>query len=398
MIKTGLSATSLENLLEISDKKRAEWGFRPDDLGQPWFRGQQRKHWKLLPSIIRHGCFDRGSEDEIREEFVLRAPALAGQQPMPTNDWDFYFLMQHFGVPTRLIDWTENILVALYFAVRDNPGYYDSAIWMLDPFELNKKVLGKREVLAPSAQGANPRERKLAAPWLPTRWKPGIPPPDPIALHPTHIAMRISNQKSCFTIHGSKEDGLGQFLGLKSKPFLTKIILPSFAIRAIKSSLQRYCIDEATIFPDLEGLGRALVTSYDNAQREKAHRNVYVRLQPSKLLNGGVGVFAIRSIPKGTTIFTGENEEILWAKKSSIPKSGGLRTLYDDFSIIKDGWYGTPPSFNRLTPAWYLNNSKKPNTRCDENYDFISTRDISIGEELSVDYSTYSEEPDFPRK
>ena len=77
----------------------------------------------------------------------------------------------------------------------------------------------------------------------------------------------------------------------------------------------------------------------------------------------------------------------------SLPKKGPLRRLYDDFSIIKKGHYGCPTSFNRLTPAWFMNESKKPNTRCDENYDFYTLRDISPGEELTVDYKTFSDYP-----
>jgi hypothetical protein len=304
--------------------------------------------------------------------------------------------MQHYGAPTRLLDWTESVLIALYFAIRDNRGYYDSAVWMLNPYELNRRVIGKAEVISPSASGANPRDVKRVARWLPPRWSKAKLPEYPVSIFPTHIARRISSQKSCFTIHGSHEDGLARYMNAtgRSAAPLTKIVIPSFSVADMRLALKNYGIDDSTIFPDLEGLGRALVTSYADVPKESAHKGVYVRLKASKLHKGGVGVFAIRRIPRNTKIFAGENEEILWRARASLPKSGEHRKMYDDFSIIKGDWYGCPPSFNRLTPAWFMNESKKPNTQCDENYDFHTLREIAKDEELTVDYSTFSDYPD----
>jgi hypothetical protein len=85
-----LLAESLEKFLNLVTDIRSEWSFDPDDVAGPWYRGQQRKHWRLIPNIARIGCFNRDSEDEIREEFAVRAPALSRYETLPTNDWDFY--------------------------------------------------------------------------------------------------------------------------------------------------------------------------------------------------------------------------------------------------------------------------------------------------------------------
>src|SRR5271166_2022212 len=148
------------------------------------------------------GCFDRKSEDEIREEFATRAPALSRFEAIPAGDWDFYLLMQHYGAPTRLLDWTESPTIALYFALRDNRGYYDSAVWMLDPYKLNERVVKNEEVVSPGAIGVSRADLKRVLPWLPGRWTRKAIPDYPLAIFPTHIARRISSQKSCFTIHG----------------------------------------------------------------------------------------------------------------------------------------------------------------------------------------------------
>jgi hypothetical protein len=99
-----------------------------------------------------------------------------------------------------------------------------------------------------------------------------------------------------------------------------------------------------------------------------------------------------RRISRGTKLFTGDSDEMRWidAKQlGRLPRE--IRTLYEDFGVLKDGQWGCPNSFNRLTPAWYLNESKSPNVVCDEHLNFVAKRDIGLGEELTVDYSTYSE-------
>lgn len=124
------------------------------------------------------------------------------------------------------------------------------------------------------------------------------------------------------------------------------------------------------------------------------HDGVYTRISPSNI--HGVGVFAICKIPKGTNIFHGDDTEMVWIKMpdlKTLPLE--IKKLYEDFAVIrKNGTeYGCPKNFNMLTVGWYLNHSKKPNVRCGKNYEFFALRDIKPGEELTVDYKTYSELP-----
>jgi SET domain-containing protein len=110
-------------------------------------------------------------------------------------------------------------------------------------------------------------------------------------------------------------------------------------------------------------------------------------------------VFAIRRIKKGTLIFPDDNQEIKWIKSEDLRNlPPEIRRLYDDFCIIKDDGktYGCPSSFNQLTVSWYLNEPRhpqKPSVECRDDYMFYALRDIAVGEELTVDYLTYSEKP-----
>ena len=129
----------------------------------------------------------------------------------------------------------------------------------------------------------------------------------------------------------------------------------------------------------------------------KPHDGVYTRIRPSRI--HGVGVFAIRKIKKGTPIFPDDNQELEWIDGKDIQKLlPEIRKLYDDFCVIKDGGktYGCPSSFNQMTVSWYLNEPRpkqKANVECRGDYMFYALRDIAAGEELTVDYGTFSERP-----
>jgi hypothetical protein len=129
-------------------------------------------------------------------------------------------------------------------------------------------------------------------------------------------------------------------------------------------------------------------------ERTMPHAGVYTRLQPSLL--GGVGVFAVRRIKKGTRVFGDDEAKLVAVKRGQIKNvPSGVRRLYRDFSIIKDKGqtFLCPTNFNLMTISWYLNHSKKPNVGCDADFDFFALRTIQTGEELTVDYDSYNQFP-----
>lgn len=123
------------------------------------------------------------------------------------------------------------------------------------------------------------------------------------------------------------------------------------------------------------------------------HHKVYIRLGLSKIPEAGIGVIAIMDIPKDDYIFWPDDDELIWIEEEKLlglPEP--IKQMYTDFCVKNRNSYGCPVNFNKLTPAWYLNHSEEPNVYSDEDYRFRASRDIIAGEELTSDYSTYSDD------
>lgn len=125
-------------------------------------------------------------------------------------------------------------------------------------------------------------------------------------------------------------------------------------------------------------------------------KEVFTRIGVSKI--HGVGVFAVKPIPKGCNPFY----ETRSADFIAVPVKNvttnpricdGVKQMVNDFAPEVDGAYYLPQySLNELGTGFYLNHSDSPNMQAvNDGEDFIALRDIEVGEELTVDYETYSE-------
>ena len=108
----------------VGDKELAERWDETKQFWKPWFRGHEEASWRLRPKLYRGGETDIsklfGFEEELRGEFKRRGWQLAPGLTLPVSEdeWGWYSLMQHYGAPTRLLDWSDGALTRLYFAVR----------------------------------------------------------------------------------------------------------------------------------------------------------------------------------------------------------------------------------------------------------------------------------------
>ena len=136
-VAEAIEAMTDESLMkDLRPARSAKGG---DETFGLWFRGHERSDYTLTPGILRRPGGDKNSyldEVSLTRHFQTMNPDAA---PRDATDFEWLVRMQHYLTPTRLLDWTENLLVALYFAVRnpaqDSAG--DAAVWMLNARRLN---------------------------------------------------------------------------------------------------------------------------------------------------------------------------------------------------------------------------------------------------------------------
>lgn len=241
---------------------------------KPWFRGQSDSKKPPTPSILRHYLGER-REFNLATNFRLKAQAYG---PIPETDRidQWLILMQHHGVPTRLLDWTENPLAGLFFAVSKFVDKWEDdidsepGVWVSNPHELNR--------LSFSDVGTFPNT------WTPpaienfkmafgtagkdyyfnaeTKEYFRCPPTAyPFAFLPSFIHARVAAQKSCFTIHGTDKSDfevIGDSTELVKSEFFLKYHIPKESVKPIIHGLFSRGVTFTSLFPDLDNLAKDL--------------------------------------------------------------------------------------------------------------------------------------------
>ncbi len=188
------------------------------------YRGMREAGYELLPKIGR-GQDHAGRDLHRREKAMFcmfKERAIGRLEYLPNDDWEWLASAQHYGLPTRLLDWTTNPLVALYFAVEHG---------------LNKRNRDTESAVY-AYKDSTRVNTKLRKPF--TQKVEGI-------FIPSHVTRRISAQSGVFTIHPKP-----------SKPFkpygLEKFIVPARFRSRLKLALHKLGVHRASLFPDPDGL------------------------------------------------------------------------------------------------------------------------------------------------
>ncbi|WDY56562.1 FRG domain-containing protein [Pseudomonas sp. PSKL.D1] len=277
-------------------------GLEADEPNSLWFRGQSNASHQLIPGALRNihqshdylgreiddsvvtissgGTFSGPDSERMLQEFKQLARPFLEQQP--SNEFEWMFIAQHHGLPTRLLDWSTNALVALYFAaqgalVRKGDGIAECerfeedhlseegfAVFSIEPSKINKKtVLTSRTIDIASNADA---------------WDKYIDPMSkdtttlPVCISAPHMTTRIRAQSGAFTLHGAQIPPLDYYTALQD--LITKIFIPYTATRDILASLARMGINESFIYPSLDSIAKDIANAanhrYASSRRKKA--------------------------------------------------------------------------------------------------------------------------------
>lgn len=250
-------------------------------LEHPWgYRGQANKEWKLIPSLFREFLDSKDGIPtawgfrnlEIMLLMKFKAYAMPYLTVVPNSDLAWLALAQHHGLPTRLLDWTENPLVALFFAVKDDVEH-DAVVWaFITPYaviehEHTLEALDRELLMEnnPKKDYSYLQEYKLDN----TIHR----------YHPSHTSSRITAQQGFFTIQNFKEDirtepteilsleeqygldiyhmvvsGMDELWG----PWFKKYVVPSQCKASLRKQLDVLGTNHFALFPDLEGIAKKL--------------------------------------------------------------------------------------------------------------------------------------------
>ncbi|MBE4085126.1 FRG domain-containing protein [Vibrio parahaemolyticus] len=247
--------TTIPDYLSLVLSISAEWGSRHGDI---WYRGIAREDMELLPGV-KWRNISASNEESLISGFLINGKSLFKEDV--NCQWQLYSMMQHYGLPTRLLDWSKSPLIAAYFAL-EAENDVDRVVWVMDPFTLNEINMDRREVFVPYK---DLKEETNVDPYLPKVLRQDSATntqPFPIAIEPPYTNRRILAQQGCFTVHGTKSEPVNVQFERNNSDRIRKIKFCKSAVATLRSELTLLGVTIDSIYQDLNSLSSHLINSH----------------------------------------------------------------------------------------------------------------------------------------
>lgn len=237
---------TIHNLTELLESLKED----AKDIKTPiWFRGHANIDFKLIPGLFRGAKVP--VETNLIEKFKQNATMLLNNSS-GIKEIDWLFIMQHNGVPTRLLDWSESPLVALYFACATDKKK-DGALNMLLPIELNKTASIKQNYIV------SINDTAIEGRYSPEAYKSETTSEMfPVAIICPRNSARIQAQAGTFTIFHRDQTPIELIDGGNH---VWRYRIPASSKDGILKELDLFGIDEFRLFPELPSLGSIIKRS-----------------------------------------------------------------------------------------------------------------------------------------
>ena len=225
-----------------------------------WYRGCGKASDKLVPTLYRH--LQKPPIDklvQIEKELLswFKDRSVPYQPREPRGAWEYLFFMQHFRVPTRLLDWTENPFIALYFALtseRPADRKPSAAVWVLEPERWNQWAFEeniRQESYAPRIPSADDDRLLRYDPLRPAHLAERS-----VAMFGTHTSLLMAAQRGTFVVFGKDRTPMEEIYSDDNFPpgVLVKLVIPAKSRASLLNSLLTVGITDSVVFPDLDHL------------------------------------------------------------------------------------------------------------------------------------------------
>ena len=187
-----------------------------------WFRGEGELYPKMISSMIRNLLgtnppntkLNRGEKEEILKyerwiynKFLDRVTFEhpSGHVHQGLKNWDMVYYLQHYGMNTRFLDWTDKLAVSIYFSGGSAKEGKDAMIWLLNPVEFNRLSQGQPHIINPT----DTYENLIHSTVMESTF---IKPTAISAYRPSTINQRIYNQEGHFVFTGLNHSCLREYI------------------------------------------------------------------------------------------------------------------------------------------------------------------------------------------